>query len=122
MKKEVLKTKIKKKFGSLSNFARVAGIDRYSLQKTFARKEIPSEERAVLEKAYQDLDGKPTGNVIDPDKLALLRAKIDEVGGRYQFCKLNPDFNIREVYYVYSGERVRLSKLVQRLFDHFNIE
>jgi len=123
MKKEVLKAKIQKKFGSMSNFARAANIDRYDLQKTFARKDIPKQELAGLIKSYEELDGSPTGgNVIDQDKLNRLIAMIQGHGGPYQFSKDNPQFNMREVYSVFNGERKRMCKLIERLFEHFKIE
>jgi hypothetical protein len=123
MTKEKLKQKIIKKFGTISGFARVSKLDRYELQKLFARKQIPLETAKSLSQKCDELEKvNSIANPIDPEKLKLLRAAIDDAGGRYKFCKDNPTFDMRQIYYVYEGERVRMSPLIKRLFEHFKIE
>lgn len=121
-KEEPLLPRIKEKFGSLSNFARASKRPRYDLQLIFARKFIPKETLEDLEKLYNELDGDPVGNVITEEQLDKFKTKIDAVGGVYQFCKANPEFSQRQVYEVYSGNRLRISKLVKKLFQHFKIK
>lgn len=122
MNVEAFKTKCKKKFGSLSNFARATKRKRYDLQILLAKKIIPVDEAEQLESDYERFDGSPVGNVISEEQLALLKKKIEAAGGVYQFCKDNEDFSQRQVYEVVSGNRVRISRLVKKLFQHFRIK
>lgn len=122
MTKEVLKDNIKTKFGTLSNFARLGGFDRYRLQIIFARGTTPADsELQKINTAYETLEPKETGDLIDPVKLAELAKRIDEYGGVYKFCQDHPKFKQAPVYALISGKRKRNSTLVKKLFKHFKI-
>jgi hypothetical protein len=122
MTKDVLKQRIKNKFGTLSNFARLGNFDRYRLQIVFARGTTPPEEELkAIQNAYVDLKPKETGDLIDPQKLETLKMWIDQMGGVYKFCQDNPDFKQAQVYALISGKRKRNSDLVKRLYEHFKL-
>lgn len=122
MNVKAFKNKCKKKFGSLSNFARVTKRKRMDLQILLAKKQIPREDEESLERDFESYNGDPVGNVITSEQLECLKICIGEAGGVYQFCKNNPDFSQRQVYEVVSGNRMRLSRLVKKLFIHFEIK
>jgi hypothetical protein len=122
-----LQARIQKKFGSISNFSRISGIDRTRLQVLFRVKNPDRDELNQVRKAYMEFKNVQTGNVVDPERLKKLKKAIDDAGGPYKFTKDTVDengkpiFETRAVYYVFDGERTRLSKLMKRLLDHFQI-
>lgn len=118
MTTEQIKTKIREKHKTLSAFARMAGIDRYELQKMFAREMSKQEQKQILDA----LEIVPAEDLSIPaDKLELLRSKIQEAGGIPKFASDNPGFEKRHVYLAYNGEFTVQSKTVQQLFKHFGI-
>lgn len=116
--KENLKDSIKLKFGTLSNFARLAKINRYELQKIFARKEISSGDFKKIESKLK------LRNIshVDQSKLKLLKKAIDDAGGCYAFTKENEGFPQRLTYMIYNGQQKRESALFKKLLSHFKIE
>lgn len=122
MTKEVIKDKIKTKFGTISNFARLAGLDRYRLQIIFAKGTTPPKDelKAIWDK-YNELKPKETGDLIDREKLELLKMYIDQRGGVYKFCQDNPAYPQNQVYPLIAGKRKRNSALVKSLFEFFKI-
>jgi hypothetical protein len=122
MTKEQVKKQIKKKFKTLSNFARCAGIDRTRLQVIFARDTRPTkEEIQALADQCKTTEYRETGNLVDHEKVEALRGHIEAAGGVYRFGKDNPQFPTESIYLILNGTRKRHSKLVQSLFDHFKI-
>jgi hypothetical protein len=119
MTKEAFLKKVKKKFGTYSDFARAIGMERYDWQLLMARKDLPKATMDDLEKKLNDLPD--PGDINDDPRMDVLKAKITEAGGPYAFCKANPTFNMRQVYEVFNGQRLRESKLVRSLFVHFGI-
>lgn len=120
MDKQALIDGIKEKFGSLSAFARVAKIDRYELQKTFARQTMTNREYLKLERLMNRKKSPPKTTY--DSKLKKLIKAINKYGGVYKFTKDNPEFSRRYVYVVCSGGTNKLTDTVQKLFDHFQIE
>lgn len=118
-KNDKIKKKIRNKHRTLSAFARVAGIDRYELQKMFTRELRPNEEKQILT-ALETLS--PEDLNIPTEKLELLKSKIEEAGGIYKFCKDNPEFEKRHVYQVCNGEFSIKSRTYKALLKFFNIE
>jgi hypothetical protein len=116
--KKDLRDSIKLKFGTLSNFARLSKINRYELQKMFARKDIsPIDVKAI--QAGLKLRNK---SHVDQAKLKLLRKAIDDAGGCYAFTKKHHDFSQRLTYMIYNGQQKRESALFKKLLNHFKIE
>ena len=121
-----LKAEIKKKFGTLSNFSRIADPDnaaefRQRLQIMFAVVTPDAEFMAnVTNFVAQASMGLP-GGPIDAEKLELLKTKINDAGGPANFCTANTQFDFFPVYQILSGKRKRMTKTVQDLFDHFQL-
>lgn len=124
MTKDTVKNAIKKKFGKFSAFARATGLDRYELQKTFARKEVPKDELKKLHELCRTTDVATSGGTVDPEKIERLKKAIDTYGGAYKFCKDHPQFKERQVYNLLKNldERTNESELLMHLFKHFEIE
>lgn len=121
MKVEKIKKLIKEKFGTMSKFAILAGIDRMELQKDFNTRTMDADTvTTYLHKIdvteLQALDGE-----ISPEKLERLREALNDVGGVLAFVEANPKFSIHSVYQVLNGRRKRMTPLVKSLFEHFLI-
>lgn len=117
-----LKKAIKKKFGTMSNFARLANLDRYWLQKQFARKVMSPLDSRALQKAVEKTRSRPSAMDVDPKKLDRLREAVMKSGGVVEFCKQFPDFNPNSLKQILGMRRKRLSPVIRRLFEHFLIE
>ncbi len=122
-----VKKKIRAKFGTMANFARIAKIDKYELQKKMAMVAYnPSSNeskiilaRIVLESSV--LKAPNRGAQIPSEKLKSLISEIKKSGGVNAFCAENPKFSSRSVFQILQGRRRKMSPGVQALFDHFNI-
>ena len=128
-KQESLKKKIKKKFGSYSTFARLAGIDRYDLQANFLTKTRPEPEfMARIESLASSLDFKPKFDTLSPEQLESLREAINEFGGVIKFCS-QYGYNKTTVFHILSDSyeqgryknKKLITPLVRRLLVHFKI-
>lgn len=123
MTKDELKVQIKEKFGTLSNFSRLSGIDRMRLQIIFAKGTKPTvEDLTKIGVLYLELKPKETGDLIDPERLEVLKEKINKYGGAYKFCQDNPKFTENQVYPLIQGKRKRNSSAAKRLFKFFKIK
>lgn len=120
MDKQALIIGIKEKFGSLSAFCRVVKMDRYELQKTFARKSLTPHEYTELNSLM--LRKKPLPKNTYEKRLKKLIKAIKKAGGVYKFTEDNPRFIRRYVYFICSGKINKVTPRVQELFDHFKIE
>lgn len=122
MNAEALKTRIKKKFGTLSQFAKATHKDRYELQKYFAS---PLKYRNQLRSISKEVkDSRKVGkNNVPFDKIKALRDAIDREGGVYVFCKSEKGNNFRPqtLFQIIQGRRKRISPVMQVLFEMFNI-
>lgn len=121
MNMNTLKANIRKKFGSMSNFARAAKINRYELQKQLAS---PSKHRKSLLKINRLATRLKAGisiGEIPVTKLKSLKTQIANSGGVVVFCFKNPNFNSRTVFQILQGRRKRMSPIVKELFEHFDI-
>lgn len=120
-----LKKKIKKKYKTMSSFARVAGIERYELQKMFSRKELTEAEKTRMEALIATTA--PEGEPISAERLELLKSKIQENGGVSAFSATvldengEPVFSKRMLHYIYSGQMKLNEGLVKKLFEYFKI-
>jgi len=120
MEKEELKQKIRDKFGTLSNFARCAGMDRYELQKQLVRPDLAAKEITRLHGICRSTKAKESD--IRVEQLETLKVKISGIGGVDVFCSEHPSFSRASVFQIISGRRKVMSKGVRKLFDHFQIE
>ncbi len=133
MKKDVLKKKIKAKFGTFTKFTGAVGIPHYKFQTEFLSKEFPDKSFMILiEEKYQvtDIDLK-----LSKETIKELRELIDNAGGVIEFCKNavgenNVEmfntvmvFNIlRNKYPQEQKSGVIITPAVRRLLDYFSIE
>lgn len=126
MTQEQVKEKIKKKFGTVTNFAKVSGFDRYELQKMFmpfyAKTQRYKDLLVKVNEKIKALEANPEASEISAEKLDLLKMYVEESGGVGKFCAENPDFSKDSVFQILSGKRKRMSAGVKKLFDHFQIE
>lgn len=122
MSKAAVKNKIKRKFGSLTRFAKLAGVDRYDLQKDFARKTLTPKRAKELEKLVARTSDKRLANEFTPERLEALRAKIEAAGGAQKFCDEYRRFSYVSLIQILAGKRKLVSATVRELFDHFKIE
>jgi len=116
-----VKKRMKDKFGQYSVFARLAGLDRYELQRDFL--EAHRVDKSVI-KAMAELVEK-TGapkDEISPEKIEELRKALVNAGGVVKFCRENTGFAEQSVFKILAGKRKRLTGKVKDLFDHFKIE
>ncbi len=105
----------------MSAFALAAKVDRYGLQKLFARKEINRVALRDLSKLVELTS--PLEAAIDPDKIKALTKAMEEAGGVAQFCRDNTQFNentLKHIMYVGRKTMAR-GKVLQELFEHFGI-
>ena len=122
MSPSVLKDKITRKFGTLSNFSRLAGIDRYELQKKFARRVLDPNDLAMIEWKARTLTSKKGAGDIAPKKLRDLKRAVREYGGVLKFTTDNPTFSRDSVNQILAGRRKRISPVVKSLLEFFRIE
>ncbi len=117
-----VKNKIKRKFGSLTRFAKLAGIDRYELQKDFARKVLSPKRAKELDRLVTRTKDKSLGNEFTTERLKALRAKIEAAGGPAKFCEEYPKFSYVSLIQILAGKRKLVSATVRELFEHLQIE
>lgn len=122
MSPSVLKDRITRKFGTLSNFSRLAGIDRYELQKKFSRRSLDPSDLAMLEGKARTLTPSKGKGDIAPKKLNELKRAVREYGGVLKFTTDNPGFSRDSVNQILAGRRKRISPVVKSLFESFKIE
>jgi len=122
-----VKQKIKRKFGTLSKFARLVAMDRYELQKLFAATEKNmNEERQKrmvdLFELAERTKASATANELTPKLRKAIKTAIDlEYGGVEQFCKTNPEFNKFSVWQIVNGYRKNITPAIKKLINTLKI-
>ena len=87
-RRDALKERIKRKFGSYSEFARLAGIDRYELQLRFLTSPRPDDEWfLIVENFVKVLKPELKFELLSKDKLRWIKGAIIQRGGVIKFCK-----------------------------------
>jgi hypothetical protein len=130
MKKRVtaksVKDKIREKFGTVTNFLRISGVDQLEFHKAcmpfYATK--PEYKKILAEASVlcDTLDVTPADNDFTDALLSVLKASIDEFGGVEVFCEQNPQFSMVSVYQILAGRRKKISPVVRDLLNHFEIK
>lgn len=117
---ESLKTKIKKKFGTYSNFTRIAGIDRYEFQRDFLCKEKVEDYYyySVLDD-YKKLRYQPKRTPLDSKRRKWIKESIDELGGVIDFCQ-KEKFSRHTVFQVISGYYEVVTPNIEKLINIIN--
>lgn len=121
MKVTTVKTAIQKKFGSISRFAKLSGMDRYKLQILFSVKH-PDEKklREVMQVCRQTENLSLPGEMSD-QLIELISSRIAQKGGPYKFCKDNPEFSCRWIRKIVNGQAKRSSKVIDALMDKLGL-
>ncbi len=125
--KDNLRTKVREKFGTITNFLRISGIDKGDFQKAFMDfyAEKPEFKKLIVEadKLCDELDNQnPVDDQLSDEKRQLLKEAIDKEGGVIKFCKDNTKFSQVSVFQILSGRRKRISPIIKNLLEHFKIE
>lgn len=128
MTAQQLKKKIKSKFGTISRFCRIAGLDRYEIQKFFAAtaKKMTPEREAYIRKLNEMVLLTSNKGNSNYEITATLRKKIkkaiEDKGGVINFCSDNQEFSQFSIWQIMSGKRKRRTKKVNQLINKLNIK
>lgn len=135
MKRDNLKNAIKEKFGTITRFAELAGIDRYELQKAFMSfyldKSPYKELRELAAEKCKEIDPEAVGVFLSDEMIASLRKAITDSGGLKELVKQfegQEGFSRTNIYDILSGGRrggkykVGMTPTIGKLIDHFGIK
>lgn len=121
MDQELLKSKIKEKFKTISEFGRVSGIDRTELQKAlmpfYATNQHYIDFRIRINEDVDRLAPRINEDDLTPSKLEWLEKEIKDRGGVVKFCRDNPQFSKDSVFHILQGRRKKINGVVRILFD-----
>ncbi len=120
-KKEALKRKIKSRFGTISNFSRLSGLNRYGLQKLFAKHNPTDKELGRVEKRISGFDPKKSTGVMTAAKFNALKKAVDEAGGVKKFCEDHPRFKEDTLFKILAKNRKMISGVTAKLLKHFQL-
>jgi hypothetical protein len=120
-KRDKLRGRIDFKFKSISKFSRLAGIDRYEIQKFFARKEVDEVFMATLNDAVGKVKLKFEDGEITDRKIKALKTAVKKFGGVAEFVRQNPEFAVKSIYQIMQGRRSRMTEQVQKLFERLDL-
>ncbi len=118
--KDKLKADIREKFRTMSRFARMAKIDRYELQKIFARTYNDKEVRK-LQRLYHKIQPRAVNGEISEKQREALRLAIFMAGGVTAFVRENPEFSKVSIFQIMGGQRRLMTKNVEKLFQKLKI-
>lgn len=122
MNTKSVKRAIKRKFGSMSEFARQSGIARIELQVVLNSKTPHKKRLAAINAKATRLRVRPSKGVVVPQKLDRLKRAIMKAGGVVTFCRENSGFSVDSVFHILQGKRKRMAGVTKSLFEHFGIE
>lgn len=121
MTREQVKAKIKKHFGTYSEFCRRAKINRYHFQRDFLEaSHVEAMDIADIDSLVDSLSDQGFTLPQIRSKLKSLRKALKESGGVPAFCKANPDFKQGSVNGAIYG-RAGYVKTAEKLIKHFGI-
>jgi hypothetical protein len=120
---ESVKKKMKRKFGTYSDFCRAAKLDRYLFQKDFlTKKKVEREYLLRIARMVERIEPESSKPVFTRGKLKLLKRAVNESGGVIAFCR-ESGFSQDTVFKVlaYNDTYRTVTPIVKRLLDHFGI-
>ena len=123
MTREKLKKEIRKKFGTYSRFARLAGLDYYILKKDFLDAHKPEKPDLVNIEALLNSTNAP--DEFTDELRSSLQEAVNESGGVLGFCSKNEKFIPSTLFAILSGEinsYKRITPNIKQLLDHFEIK
>jgi hypothetical protein len=121
MTKQQVHARIRKKFGTLTRFARLTRFDRYELQKIFARQAGDQDLLKKLNVLVETTEAQASAVDISDEQ----RNKLKEIFAEKsvaEFCRENPKFKEDLIFQVMWGRRKRINQRVWELFTHLNIK
>ena len=117
--RDSVKKQIKKKFGSYSQFARLAKLNRYEFQRDFLTVKKP-DVKYCKEVAKLCAKTNPTGRGVSEETRDHIRALIvAEHGGIQQFCKKHKQFVEVSVFQILDGTRKTITPKVKKFLAFF---
>jgi len=123
MNAEALKAQIRKKFNTISQYAKETGRDRYELQKYFSS---PMKYRNELKSIGKEVrTSRKIGKERVPfDKIKSLRVAIEKEGGVYVFCKSERGniFRPQTLFQILQGRRKTITPVMKVLFEMLEIK
>lgn len=120
-RRKMLKDGITEKYGTQSQFCRLAGVNRMELQILFAVKYPDLKFLKRVESLAGSVKPKPTHEVLEPAKLEALKRAINASGGVGPFCKEHTQFSRHTVNQIVAGRYGTVSRKVKELLKHFGI-
>lgn len=120
MTTQTVKNQIKKKFGTVAKFAKLADLDYYDLQKIFYSGD--PDKLFEVSKKIMSIEVEPTDGEINDVQREKLKAKMDKAGGVIAFCRDNPKYSRVTIFQILSGHRKRLAPKVVELFTELKIK
>lgn len=118
---------MKERFGSMTRFAKLAGLEYYDLQKLFsasAKKMTPERKQEFkrLIEIAKTTEVEPLTTDLTPALRQLIGERLEEVGGVGQFCIDHPEFNQFSVWQILNGRRKTVSASVKKLLETLKIQ
>lgn len=118
---KLLRIAIKKKFGTISEFARQSGVNRTELQILFAVKNPNLKFLKRIKILLHSVTPLQPVNHLTTPNLERLREALNKAGGVTQFCRENKGFIKNTVNQIIAGRYKTLSPSVLKLFAHFGL-
>lgn len=121
MTRDSVAQKIKKTFGTYSEFCRKAKINRYEFQRDFLQaRNVSKEDVSEINGIVASLSDQGLTLPEIRSKLKSLRKALKEFGGVPAFCKANPEFKQGTVNGAIYG-RSGYAKYAEKLIKHFGL-
>lgn len=122
-----VKVAIKDKFGSITKFCQLAGIDWQDLNRFFsaaAKKMTPEREKylAALAGLVRTTRVRAVETEMDTKLRKKIMAAVEEYGGATYFCQENPQFNATSLRHIMNGRRKKINGTVRDLLKTLNIK
>lgn len=124
--KQVLDKIVRKRFGSMTRFAKQANLEYYDLQKLFAaskKKMTPEREKeyAKLIALAKATKNDVTSNDLTQEIRDDIKGNMEVMGGVQKFCEDHPGFNQFSVWQIINGRRKTVNGTVKNLLNILNI-
>ena len=122
-----VKVAMKDKFGSITKFCELAGINWQDLNRFFSaykKKVTPEREKylAALAALVKTTRVRPLSTELDAKLRKRLVAAVEEYGGATFFCQENPQFNATSLRHIMNGRRKKINGTVRAILQTLNIK
>lgn len=122
---KALKKEIDRKYGGLSRFGRLSGLNRYEVQKILVRKYPTLADLQMIKKAI--LNTPANGHdpeAVTKELVARLNEAIKRHGGVQSFCRLFPEYQPHDgtIYSTLRGERKIITPFFRSLCETLKVK